>query len=262
MRNRFGFGPLCGVHSAVHGICVWLAQEITEQYQRLQGHGLKALVDPLTLFLCLGWRFCVPGHLSQICVHSERDCRVMGGFGCDSSSRNTCWRTKIPTLPLIITGSYPWDSLVHTHVCLHIHTHENTHKTRTLSLYLKNTQHWLQEELVEAVNISAQFSPTVEWSSRPSDFGNGQYTPLPSLHAETDSSLIKERHPECGRFLLWIHTPGHQSILIWFDKAPLLKNIQASAMDVAPGTLLINTNQVNGLAILNGACSVAATTKN
>lgn len=32
-------------------------------------------------------------------------------------------------------------------------------------------------------------------------------------------------------------------------------------MDVAPGTLLINTNQVNGLAIVNGACSVAATTK-
>lgn len=185
----------------------------------------------------------------------------MGGFGCDSSSRNTCWRTKIPTLPLIVTGSYPWDSLAHAHVCLHMHAHENTHKTRTLSLYFKNTQHWLQEELVEAVNISAHFSPTVEWSSRPSDFGNGQYTPLPSLHAETDSSLIKERHPECGRFLLWIHTPGHQSILIWFDKAPLLKNIQASAMDVAPGTLLINTNQVNGLAILNGACSVTATTK-
>lgn len=32
-------------------------------------------------------------------------------------------------------------------------------------------------------------------------------------------------------------------------------------MDVAHGTLLINTNQVNGLAIVNGACSVAATTK-
>lgn len=27
------------------------------------------------------------------------------------------------------------------------------------------------------------------------------------------------------------------------------------------GTLLINTNQVNGLAIVNGACSVAATTR-